>query len=97
MPKFRKKPVIIDAFQLGLDPMPDWFEDAVSANEITTHRIVKETQHLYPFEHSETYCMIKTLEGEMKGDYGDYIIQGVQGEIYPVKENIFLKTYERVE
>ena len=30
----------------------------------------------------------------MRGEYGDYIIQGVMGEIYPCKSNIFELTYE---
>jgi hypothetical protein len=44
-----------------------------------------------------TYCDIKTLEGTMRGDYGNYIIKGVQGEIYPCKPDIFESTYEKVD
>ena len=40
---------------------------------------------------------INTLEGEMKGNDGDYIIRGVNGEIYPCKPDIFEKTYEKVD
>ena len=32
----------------------------------------------------------------MKSEYGDYIILGVNGEVYPCKPNIFEKTYEEV-
>jgi hypothetical protein len=39
---------------------------------------------------------IKTLEGKMKGDIGDWIIQGVKGEIYPCKPDIFEATYDPV-
>lgn len=39
---------------------------------------------------------IKTLEGEMKVNDGDWIIQGVKGELYPCKPDIFEATYERV-
>lgn len=39
---------------------------------------------------------IDTLEGTMRADYGDYIIKGVQGELYPCKPDIFLATYEEV-
>ena len=35
--KFRKKPVVIEAFQLGIDNMPDWFTDAVAKNDIILH------------------------------------------------------------
>lgn len=41
--------------------------------------------------------MIDTLEGNMKANVGDYIIKGVQGELYPCKPDIFEKTYEVVE
>lgn len=30
--KYRKKPVVIDAFELGNDPMPDWFMDSNTAH-----------------------------------------------------------------
>jgi len=37
---------------------------------------------------------IKTLEGEMMALVGDYIITGINGEVYPCKPDIFLKTYD---
>lgn len=40
--------------------------------------------------------MIRTLEGDMRATYGDYIIRGVQGEFYPCKPDIFAATYEAV-
>ena len=40
---------------------------------------------------------IKTLEGTMKANIGDYIITGVNGEQYPCKPDIFMATYEPVE
>lgn len=40
---------------------------------------------------------IKTLEGVMTADVGDYIIKGVNGEFYPCKPDIFEKTYEEVK
>lgn len=41
-------------------------------------------------------CMIKTLEGVMRADLGDWIIKGIKGEIYPCKNDIFVDTYEMV-
>ena len=41
--------------------------------------------------------MIRTLEGDMKVSLGDYIIRGVQGELYPIKDSIFRETYEPAE
>lgn len=42
------------------------------------------------------YVEIITLEGRMTASVGDYIIKGVQGELYPCKPDIFLATYEEV-
>jgi len=39
---------------------------------------------------------IKTLEGTMVGNKGDWLITGVNGEKYPCKPDIFRKTYEKV-
>ena len=81
--KYRKKPVEIEAFRFQIDKyMPDWFSEKVAANEIITRE--------------DGTCHIFTLEGEMKADYGDYIIKGVRGEPYPCKPDIFEQTYEKV-
>lgn len=40
------------------------------------------------------YMYIETLEGTMTASLGDYIVKGVNGEYYPVKPDIFEKTYE---
>ena len=37
---------------------------------------------------------IHTLEGDMIGNPGDWLITGVNGEQYPCKDDIFQKTYE---
>jgi hypothetical protein len=43
------------------------------------------------------YGVIRTLEGDMRAERGDWIIRGVKGEIYPCKPDIFEMTYEPVE
>lgn len=90
MAKYKKKPVVIEAFKFGVDNIPDWFMDKVSDNTVTLNYMGK----LYP---QEGYCEIKTLEGVMIGNVGDYIIRGVQGELYPCKSDIFNKTYEEID
>lgn len=37
---------------------------------------------------------IETLEGNMAVNRGDYIIKGVEGEFYPIRPDIFHKTYD---
>ena len=84
MAKYKKKPVIIEAVRYMIDGiLPDWFMDKVSDKTITTHK--------------NGTCHIKTLEGVMRSEYGDYIILGVNGEVYPCKPDIFEKTYERCD
>ena len=86
--QYRKKPVVIDAFMYGIEPRPDWFNHKVTSNEIITYAGTDMR------DSSEYYCEIKTLEGVMRGNCRDYIIKGVQGEIYPCKPDIFEMTYE---
>lgn len=92
--KYRKKPVVVEAFRMGINPHPDWFQDKVSSNDIITYAYGNSEG---PFIFRKTYCDIKTLEGTMRADYGDYIIKGIQGEIYHCKPDIFEATYEKVE
>jgi len=40
---------------------------------------------------------IPTLEGVMHASPGDWIIRGIQGELYPCKPDIFAATYEPAE
>jgi len=77
MPKFRKKPVVIEAVQnipenMQADVSPQWFKDAGMVGAVVWGA---ERQHL----------LIHTLEGVMRADPGDWIIRGVQGELYPCK------------
>jgi len=91
--KFRKKPVVIDAFQWTNDPdgkqEPQWFLDELNAGEqIDGHlRVVTKDGKLK--------VRITTLEGVMFADSGDYIIKGIKNEIYPCKPDIFEATYDR--
>ena len=89
--KFRKKPIVIEAFKFYVDDMPNWFMNAVTENEVELHCCDYKKYSI-----DEAHCRIKTPEGDMTGNGGDYIIQGVNKEIYPCKEDIFLKTYEKV-
>lgn len=86
MPKFRKKPVVIEAEQ--------FFYDAPGAGLLRLkYGLVQDMSR----DHSEKVCFIQTLEGRMAVSDGDWIITGVNGERYPCKPDIFAKTYEAVE
>ena len=89
--KYRKRPVVIDAFKLGTDIFPDWFSDKVTDRTVTLHG----TSHGF-YDGHDVNADVKTLEGVMHANYGDYVIRGIAGELYPCKPDIFVATYEPV-
>lgn len=90
--KYRKKPVVIEAHQIGEGGWPDSIWDGVKQNQIILH-LQRETGSKVV----TGYVEIKTLEGVMRGEVGDYIIKGIKGEFYPCKPDIFAATYEVAE
>ena len=48
-------------------------------------------------EQVETETTIHTIEGPLTAKPGDWIITGVEGEKWPVKKDIFEKTYEIID
>lgn len=87
MPQFRKKPVVIEAIKW--DGKLDTYAKIVhpSFNKLNRHVSAEASQPI----------KISTLEGVHEGNVGDWIIQGVKGEIYPCKPDIFKETYEEVK
>lgn len=91
MPKFRKKPVEIEAMQF-VGPLASnvdyqmMLDDWLVANQGDRKcRYVGST------------IVIPTLEGDMVANPGDWIIRGVKGELYPCKPDIFAATYDIAE
>ena len=82
MPKYRKKPVVIEAIQWKGDNM---------------YEIITFSEGSDDFGFHEDKCSIDTLEGTMTANPSDWIIKGVNGGFYPCKPDIFEKTYEKVE
>lgn len=89
--KFRKKPVVIEAYEfqnrVGPDDRPKWLLVAV---EMGVVKFVNQKE-------GPPHLEITTLEGVMRADPGDWIIKGVRGELYPCKPDIFEATYESAE
>jgi hypothetical protein len=84
MGMFRKKPVVIEARQIT------GYTDMLGLDGIAAWCGGWVTQ----VDPGPAFLMIPTLEGTMRGDVGDWIIKGVNGEFYPCKPDIFDKTYE---
>lgn len=84
MPKFRKKPVVIEAFQWAphapAESVPNWYFEACGSSRCWPEQ-----------DGTLTIC---TLEGDMRAQPGDWVIQGVKGELYPCKPDVFAATYE---
>lgn len=82
--KFRKRPIVIEAMQFTPETGRAVWEWA-------------DSKPMYDPHGQVCGLRIYTLEGDMKADFGDWIIRGVQGEFYPCKPDIFETTYELVD
>ena len=84
MKRYRTKPVVVEAVQ--------WTGDNDSAVKVLDPgggwRVARSLLGNQP------RLNIHTLEGTMCANVGDWIIRGVQGELYPCKPDVFAETYE---
>jgi hypothetical protein len=105
MAKYRKKPVVIEAFRwdgTSVQALAEWAARADLESRMarglpppTGSRQVDLPIHVTPMGgHIE--LEIDTLEGRMEASVGDWIICGTHGEFYPCKPNIFASIYEEV-
>lgn len=78
-----KLPVPIEAVQWKGSPVIDTQEERKF--------LLDKSQ--FGIDGEEVVLTVHTLEGDMKVHPGDYIVRGVDGEFYPVKKEIFEKTY----
>ena len=68
-------------------------KDITSISLAVTHSFRKKPVVIQAVQMSEEFY-VETLEGTMKGNPGDWLIQGIKGELYPCKDEIFIETYE---
>ena len=93
--QFRKKPIVIEAFQITKvtrhdnTDWPEWLNAAWQEDPSKDGSV-----HIMPGM-GDTLG-INTLEGTHECRIGDYIIRGINGELYPCKPDIFEKTYDAV-
>lgn len=86
--RFRKKPVVVDAWRWGFEHWPEW------AQQRSYTGAFPQPGHIIDLGDK---LEIWTLEGRRLADHGDWVIRGVKGEIYPCKPDIFEATYEPAE
>lgn len=82
--RFRKKPVTVEAMQ--------WDGTEASQQAIVTWSRGEASGWF----DGDYFIEIKTPEGTMRADEGDWIIKGVAGEFYPCKPGIFDATYKKL-
>lgn len=104
MPKFRKRPVVIEAREFPVDgttsqhmDVYQWIESQTLGSFEPLSRI--EGREPWPasgvtIDPRDGRMVIATLEDGHWVDLGDWVIKGVQGEFYPCKPDIFEATYE---
>lgn len=91
MAKYVKKPYVIEAVRFdgrSFEEKPAWLGTALANGTVRCIRDI--TGETFAFE-------VETLEGNMRGNRGAYLVKGVDGELYPCKGEIFEKTYDCVE
>ena len=94
--KFRKKPVVIEAFQMTKERRADnsewpmWLHMAWQMDRGVPGSVYPTVEGT-----GDGTLSIGTLEGQHLVSWGDWIIQGVAGELYPCKPAIFEATYEQ--
>jgi len=86
--QYRKRPVIIEAVRLSSTNYQDVAEWCGAR---ITNSIYEECK---PFGSVRAALEIRTLEGRMIANFGDWVICGVKGEFYPCKDDIFRQSYE---
>lgn len=100
MAKFRKKPVVIEAFQMTKarrqdnSEWPEWLNRAWNNKHPQEGSVWCKD---YPTSNGTDQLCIGTLEGVYVVGWDDYIIQGIKGEIYACKPDIFEMTYEPID
>ena len=100
MAKYRKKPVVIEAFQITKktrqdnSEWPKWLNEAWNKDFEDVGMVGCED---FPNSNGKDRLIIRTLEGVMTVSWDDFIIKGVAGELYSCKPDIFAETYELVE
>jgi len=86
MPKFRKKPIVIDAIQLTKE----------SFGEVLAFIDKDSLGDSYDGADGLCWVNINTLEGVMSATQNSWVIKGVKGEFYPCTPGVFKESYEEV-
>lgn len=87
MTKYIKKPMVIEAFKWCKETAPQWIDDAFREGKIV-YRELGDSRFLEVYV--DNYDSFIIAEGE-------YVVKGFNGELYPIKADVFEQTYEEVD
>lgn len=100
--KYRKKPVVVEAIQLTENNVKECYELVTGETVTLISSMDRMKWPEFVDGVRENGLTIPTLEdgadkrAKHVASIGDWIIQGIQGEFYPCKPDIFAQTYEAV-
>ncbi len=97
---FRRLPLVVAAFQLTSErresnvDWPEWLHKAWNKNPVEPGAVYPAG---YPFTSKDDNLRVMTEHGERSLKFGDWIVQGVRGELYPMSDEEFSTLFEPVE
>jgi hypothetical protein len=100
MAQYRRKPVVVEAFQFKgwtgwFGYAPEWATERDQDRHLGTALFLPDHAALTP--RSDVALFITTHGREVRVDINDWVIRGVDGDIYPCKPDIFAETHEAIE
>lgn len=91
---YQSKSVTVEAFRMGIDPIPDWFQDLISSGDILAHTYCDGVLGGdEPIDQIKVFCLI----GHIRAENGDYIVQAPNGEIFVRPPEFFEKGYVLID
>ena len=96
MAKYRKRPLIIEAFQVTKELIMAWVNHEIQKPKEVTQLEVWWEDGVINEKQSTFGGMVATLEGNTEFKIGDWLIRGTFGELYPIKDEVFKATYELI-
>ena len=88
MQTFRKRPITIQAVQ---------WDGSIASGEAIAAALPAVSLHAEKDDPRPPRLAVATLEGVLCARPGDWIIQGVVGEVYPCRPDVFAATYEAID
>lgn len=93
MGMYVKNPIPVKAFQFGVETMPDWFIEAQIDGLAKV--VYPRNQCSVAMQLVRATAELKTNHGTAIATYGDWIIKGHNGELYPCENDVFTLNYSK--